>query len=450
MTTTASFRPATRYATYAVVLLVVVVVLTSLRGGGDSDRLMVVAHFKDASPLLVGNDVRLHGVKVGQVSSIAVAGTGADVGLELDATALPVHRDATATIKPVSLLGERYVDLNSGSAKAPVMTDGGQLGLAQTGQAVELDEVLGALDQPTSDALAGMVGALGNGLDGNGKAAAAAIAKLAPSMADTTKMAKVLADQNATLSSLVTSMDRVSSGLAVDQGAAIDHLVDSADKLTGATGDNEAAFRQVLRELPGSLASARRTLDELRGTADAATPTLAALRPTTSQLPGLSKDLLAFSRAAKPALHDLNPVLDKADDLLAEARPVASYLRRQSDATSRDAASLDSLTATLAPNFRTVMDFVKGWALATNGRDGIGHYFRGNLVLTPSTVTGPLPAGASTSGILSGPLSPSGLLGTASGLVGGLLAPGTTSGGGVTGLSPTQESNVLSKLLGGL
>lgn len=451
MTTAASFGPATRIATALVAVVALVATAVGVLRGGDDTKLMVVAHFKDASPLLEGNDVRMHGVKVGQVSSITASGTGADVGLELDATALPVHQDATVTVRPVSLLGERYVDLDAGSSRAPTLANGGQIGLERTGSAVDLDDVLGSLDAPTSDALAGMVGALGGGLDGNGANASQAITALGPSMKSTAEMATILSEQNATLQSLVTSMDRVTAGLAADQGQAMNSMLRASEALTGVTAENEAAFRQVLQQLPGSLAATRKTLVQLEGTANAATPTLESLRPTTSQLNGLSADLLAFTEVANPALRDLNPVLDRADDLLVEARPVAHLLKKQSAATAQDAASLDALMATMAPRFRAVMEFVKGWALATNGRDGLGHYFRGGLVLSPHAATGHLPGGTpSTSGLL-GAVSgsdPSSLLGTVGSQAGGLLSP-ETSEGGVTGLDQQQEQSILSNLLGG-
>lgn len=451
MTSAARFRPATVIATALVALVALVTTAAGVLGGGEDTKLMVVAHFKDASPLLVGNDVRMHGVKVGRVSSVAASGTGADVGLELEAAALPVHQDATATVRPVSLLGERYVDLDAGSTQVPTLENGGQIGLERTGSAVDLDDVLGSLDAPTSDSLAGMVGALGGGLDGNGANAEQAISALGPSMASTAEMATILSEQNATLQSLVTSMDRVTAGLAADQGQAMDSMLRASEALTGVTAENEAAFRQVLQQLPGSLAATRKTLVQLEGTADAATPTLEALRPTTSQLNGLSTDLLAFTEAANPALRDLNPVLDRADELLAEAGPVAQLLRKQSGVTAQDAAALDSLTATMAPRFRTVMEFVKGWALATNGRDGLGHYFRGGLVLSPHAATGHLPGGTpSTGGLLdTAPVpDPSSLLGSVGSQAGGLLSP-QTSEGGVTGLDQEQEQSILSNLLGG-
>jgi len=67
----------------------------------------VVAEFRDASPMLVGNDVKLHGVKVGDVAGMTEENGIAKVALELGPEAQPLHTDARATVRPVSLLGER-------------------------------------------------------------------------------------------------------------------------------------------------------------------------------------------------------------------------------------------------------------------------------------------------------------------------------------------------------
>lgn len=456
-----------------VVLLVVtvlggIVVVSTHVGRGDG-HLMLTATFHDASPLLAGNDVRLAGVKVGSVVSLTSTGRTAQVSIELDAAALPVHTDARLTIRPVSLLGERYVDLDRGSAGAPTLPEGGHLGLDHTGASVDLDQVLDSLDDPTSAALATLVGTLGDGMDGNGRRVAATLRALAPALTDTRGLTTVLRRQNSTLARVVTSLSQVASGLATDDGSQLDRLVASAEVLLRTTRTHESAFRTMLTELPSTLTSARRTLGVLQTTAGSTTPTLRALRPTMRNLPAISRELKAFADAADPALVAVNPVLRKADRLLARARPVAALLRQQAPDLTADARSLDPLSRTLAGDFSSVMGFIRGWALATNGEDGLSHYFRAGLVVSPYSVTGLLPgAGSGTStttgastgsraGGGGGTKSPlSGLQNQVNGLLGGLtttlpglLSPRTDRRGGVTGLTPAQESGAVTFLLGG-
>lgn len=456
-------------ATVAVLVVLALFVTGSLLLAGPDTRLIVRASFADASPLLEGNDVRLGGVKVGQVVSMRIHGESTEVTIELEKEALPVHTDARLTIRPVTLLGERYVELDRGSDDAPVLGDGGRLGLEQTGSSVDLDQVLGSLDDSTAASLAALVGTLGTGMDGNGDDVRRLVAALAPALGDTRKLTGTLRRQNQTLGSLVSSLSDVASGVAVDDGRQLDKLVAVTTAVLQQTEVNEAAFRSMLEELPGTLRAATRTLGDLRGTADAAAPTLAALRPTTRNLEAISTELLRFADAADPALASANPILEEAQDLVAEALPIARLLRRNTPAIRDDVAALDPITRTLTSDLTSVMEFIRGWALTTNGRDGLSHYFRAAFVLSEYSVTGLLPGGIPSPTSPAGdpaptsdadgsrqplaPSDPSPLLSGGGGglnnLLGSLLAPRTDRTGGVTGLEPRQEARALEFLLGG-
>lgn len=440
----------------ACVAVVVAVGAAFVSGNSSSAALHLTGQFADASPLLPGNEVMLNGVKVGSVDSIRLDGRIADVAISVDKAALPIHNDARLTIKPVTLLGERYVDLNQGSASAPLIANNGVIPQSHTGADVSISDVLNTLDQPTSADLAGMIGTLGNGLDHNGSNTAAAVKLLTPVMNNASAFASVLKQQNQTLSSLVDSLSKVASGVAADQGKAMNGLVAAADTVTATTAQNEAAFRSTLQELPGTLSAANTTLGQLAATANGVTPTLSALRPTLDQLPAISGELSNFSTAANPALEAANPVLAKATDLLARLRPVVSVLQQNINSVTDDSKALGNLTATLGPNFSSVVGFVRNWALATNGSDGLSHYFRGLVVLTPNILTGALPLGTSSStsktstggglgGVLNNLLGSKGLLN----LPQSLLSPKTSSNGGVTGLTLSQELGAATSLLGG-
>ena len=67
----------------------------------DADETSVYAYFRDASPLIVGNDVKMSGVKVGVIDSIKVENGQARVGLRLEKAAQPLH-----------VRGERLLDVS--------------------------------------------------------------------------------------------------------------------------------------------------------------------------------------------------------------------------------------------------------------------------------------------------------------------------------------------------
>ena len=79
-------------------------------GGYDHDA-RIDARFPHAGQALqAGSDVKYRGVNVGKVRSVRLAGRGEDVVLELKPWA-KVPRSTTATVKPKTIFGEKYVEL---------------------------------------------------------------------------------------------------------------------------------------------------------------------------------------------------------------------------------------------------------------------------------------------------------------------------------------------------
>ncbi|WP_250283927.1 MlaD family protein [Frankia sp. CiP1_Cm_nod2] len=456
-----------------VTLLATAATTTGLVANGSPSSWVVHARFNDASPLLTGNEVKLKGVKVGRIAGMRVDPDGhADVTMELDPAAMPLHTDARLTVRPLSLLGERFLELDQGSPAAPALPRGGVIPATQTGRNTDLDEVLNTIDEPTGESLAALVTVLGEGLQGNGGNIDDAVRALAPAMRDTGSLAKVLDEQNTLLNNLVDNVEPVADALARDGGRTLDDLVGSTQRLLGTTAARQQVLERTLAELPDTLASARATLAELTSTATAAVPTLQAIRPTTDNLTRISAELDRFAATADPALASLDPVLAKAQSLLDEARPVVSTLRPSGPDTVAAASSLKPLVGELSDNIVNVFNFIKYWALATNGSDGLSHYFRGMVVVTPDILTGLVPGLGSNLGVGGSPLpltknpsgqpldpavtgpqqpggGPAGGTGGVTGILSGLLAPAPTADGGVTGLNQQQESGMLGFLLGG-
>jgi phospholipid/cholesterol/gamma-HCH transport system substrate-binding protein len=451
-------------AVSAVALLAVVLSFVDL-SGSSTDGHRLVAQFVDASPLIAGNDVKIDGVKVGTVTSLKVVGGLAQVTMSLTDAAYPLHTDATATVRPVTLLGERYVDLQRGSASAPLLKDGQVLTTAHTGQATDLDQILNALDDPTGTALAALVTTLGEGAQGNGANVAAALKALAPAMTDTSALAKVLDQQNSAITSMLDSLEPVATALARDHGQTMHALVTSTDQLLGTTSENDAALKQVLLDLPSTLRTAVTTLSDLTGTAQEATPELESIRPLTDNLTQISTELEQFANAADPALASAQPVLNEATKLLVQAQPVVAQLEAAGPALNSDAASVRPIVDRLSSNLDNVFNFLKYWALTTNGYDGLSHYFRAAVVVTPMSATGLVPGLGGNLGI-GGSQPPAGAAGSKGavtksaapvvqtlhdllgGIIPGLLSTSPGPDGGVTGLTQTQEKQGLLSLLG--
>ena len=455
--------------------------------GGGGHGVTVKAVFADAGAILPGNDVKVDGVQAGLVKKVRLVGGKAELTLAVGGAFTPLHTDASAAIRPVSLLGERFVDLNRGTAAAPVLGGGGVIPESRTRRAVDLQEVLDAVDDPTGTALAALVVGLGQGMEGRGADAGAALDALAPALTRTTELLEILGGQNDLLGAVVDKVEPVASALGAERGQRMDKLVGSADALLGATASARPQLEEALQRLPDALAAARSALTELAGFADQTTPVLASLRPVTGDLRQIANELSAFADAAGPALTTLEPVLRKGSDLIGAARPVAAELAAAGGDLQKAAKSGRTLAEAFPPDLGNLLDFVRNFAVATAGADGVSHYLRifveassqaldglspfsAPVLGQPSPVPG-APTADPTDGLAhdrSPLLGAPGLVGGVGNLLGsgGLLPgagrplggsmPGAADGavrsgdpGSATGLTAAQERSLLDYLLGG-
>jgi phospholipid/cholesterol/gamma-HCH transport system substrate-binding protein len=431
-----------RGAIAVVGVLVIGAVVVGVTKWTSTNERTVYGEFADANTLAVGNTVRAGGVEVGTVTSVGLENGHAKVALQVDPQLLPLHQDATMTIRAVNLLGEKYVELNSGTAASPVADDA-TVPMQHTKVSVDIQDVINGLGDPAATGLSALVTTAGEGLDNQGPQLAATIKALEPAFSQTNQLAGLLRDQNTALNQLVDRVGPVASSLADDNGATLDHLVGNTQQTLSTVAVNQQDVDKTLAQLPATVTSARRTLGELAGTADAATPTLASIRPVTDNLTQISGELKDFSDAADPALSGLQPVLEKADDLLGQAQPLVAQLRQGGPDLRSTAANAEPVASQLLDkNLRGVLDFVKLWAMSTNGSDGLSHYFRGVAYATPQNVgriaTGVIPD--RPLGPLQVPLRPA----PQPSLTGTGADPGNA-----TGLSPQQEQGMVGQLLGG-
>lgn len=462
-------------ATVLVALLVMVAGVITWERSASSGKTMMTAMFADASPLVAGNDVRIYGMKVGTIKSVALVNGQAQVTMELDKGTPALHRDAHAVIKPVSLLGERYVQLQPGSDSAPFLGEHPVIPASQTSASVDLDQVLNSLNDPTSASLAALLTTAGEGMNGHGADTAAALKALQPAMTQTGELGDVLNQQNRVLTQLIDSASGSAHALADQDGQTLDRVVGNAQRTLSIVAQNRQALDSSLKELPGTLAKARRTLANLGGVADQTTPALQDIRPITDNLTNVTGELHQFSRAADPALGSLPPVLGKLNGMLDQARPVVDTLGPAS-------GDLRSVTGSVRPIGETMLNHAPGtpshlenlmtgaanWGMATSGYDGLSHYFRGVVGVTPETVrnlgmgalppVGPLdqgnvPRDPNNPGMPRqqpsipqiGPVPSLGL----PPLPGSPAVAPSPDPGNATGLNPNQERSMVDQLLGG-
>lgn len=134
------------------------------------------------SQLVPHADVKIRGVRVGEVRSVDATADGVSLHLALD----PKHThmvpgNVTARLLPKTLFGERYVDLVMPARPAAPIADGDVLAEDRSKATVELSRVLDnlmpLLRTVKPDQLATALTATATALDGNGKRLGAAMVK---------------------------------------------------------------------------------------------------------------------------------------------------------------------------------------------------------------------------------------------------------------------------------
>ncbi len=114
------------------------------------------AQFQSANSIRPNSPVRIAGVEVGKVKAVEpVEGSNdALLVMELDDSALPLHENATAKIRPrIFLEGNFFVDLKPGTPDSPQLDSGDTIAVTQTASPVQLDEVLTSLQSDSREDL---------------------------------------------------------------------------------------------------------------------------------------------------------------------------------------------------------------------------------------------------------------------------------------------------------
>jgi virulence factor Mce-like protein len=368
--------------TSALVVGIVVALALGLGAAGDSSGYRVRAIFDNAASIVAGEDVKTAGAKMGAVDSLDVTkDKKAAVVLRIDRPGFaPFRSDASCTIRPQSLIGEKYVECTPGSSRNPELAtipDGqpgaGQhlLPLARTSSPVDLDLVNNTLRRPFRERLAIVLREFGTALAGRGEELNAAIHRANPALRDTDRVLAILESQNKILSQLAVDSDRVLTPLAARRRRVADFVV-QANTTARATAERSAALERTFQRFP----------EFLRPLSDEMTPVLIDLDRAAPDLNRFVLALGPFSRAATPALRTLGQATDIGGPALVRSRPLIRNLATFAENARPVSTNLDLLARSLnkSGGLERILDYLFFQTTAVNGFDGVSHYLRAELL----------------------------------------------------------------------
>ncbi len=124
----------------------------------------IIAGFESLKELKEGDDVRMAGVKIGDVARTRLAGRRAEAVLRIDSDKR-IKSDAHATIVTQGLIGTGYVSIDLGSEGAPYLREGAEI---RTRSSADLNSVMAQIGE-LGKKLESALGNLGTALSGDGR-----------------------------------------------------------------------------------------------------------------------------------------------------------------------------------------------------------------------------------------------------------------------------------------
>ncbi|MET8776345.1 MCE family protein [Nocardia sp. NPDC004654] len=206
-------------AMVAVLALVITAIQRPVSGDTDSYRVV----FTDANGLKTGDDVRMFGVQVGKVETIALQGNQALVGISVR-RASPVYDNSRFAIRYQNLTGQRYVDLQQQNTPSGRTAAGSTIGADRTVPSFDvtslfngLKPVLATLSPETVNQFSESMLAV---IEGNGNG-------VGPALDAIGTLSSYAIDRQQVVSTLIRNLSKISDEI----GGRSPHLVTLLSKL---------------------------------------------------------------------------------------------------------------------------------------------------------------------------------------------------------------------------
>jgi phospholipid/cholesterol/gamma-HCH transport system substrate-binding protein len=288
-----------------VTVTVTAILAVSIGGTGVSATVGYKAVFSDVTGLTVGDDVDIAGVRVGDVTSIGVYKRNlALVGFAIQqGRTLPAS--ATATIKYLNLVGQRYMELGQGTGPVGrTLPSGATIPLARTVPALNLTELFNGF-QPLFQALSpGAVNQLSS------------------------EIIQIFQGQSPDITTLVASVGSLTTTLAT-RDQIIGELIDNLDSVLHTVSKRSgelAGLINTLQELISGLAADRQPIgNAISGIASLTNATAGLLQVARAPLHG---DIVQLGRLATNLDNNsatVNSFLQTLPVKMTEIAKLASY-----------------------------------------------------------------------------------------------------------------------------
>lgn len=358
---------------------------------------------KNSMDIIPDSPVRIAGIDVGSVTGASGDGDMTKIAFTMQPSGLPVHTDATVTIRDrLFLEGGYYLQLDPGSPNAPIAKDGFTIPPSNTAYPVQFYQLLSTFDAATRQSLTQSLTTLNEGLsppagqqpttvNSGAGGLKAAVPQLQPTLKDVAWVTQALhgtqpgdlerllssgSDVTTTLQAsdpqladLVTSLDRASSALAATDGS---------------LGQTIAGLDETLRVAPPALSAIDHALPPVASLAVALDPSLKVAPPLVEAVTKAVVQLTAIVapaergnllQALKSTFQDFPTTLNQLGSVFPITQQVSDCLRTHVTPILGEVVPDGSLS-TGRPVWQDFVHLLTGLSSAVQNFDGNGYWIR--------------------------------------------------------------------------
>jgi phospholipid/cholesterol/gamma-HCH transport system substrate-binding protein len=351
-----------------------------------SNRLVVFAAFPATPGISPGNgqEVRIAGVNVGDITGAEV---GPDGRARLELSLEPGHhlyRNATLVLRPKSPLNEMYVTINPGGPPAPEIGSGYEFPVTNTQRPVEVDELLGHLDDNAQRMLTSLLAESDVALSSAPTDLPAGLDATRTVSNDLRPVAQQLALRRELIRRLITSVGQIAQAVGGDDQR-LRTLVAGLGTTLRSLGGHEPQLDRTMAELPGLLAQLERSTSAVQGLSDQLDPTLRNLQHASDSLPDALRDVRGTADKLDDVVHSATPFLAAVRPVVADLRPFSDELNDALPALHAATERLDPVTSALLPYLSDLGAFTVQTRSIVSLEDGNGGILRATAPISGQT-----------------------------------------------------------------
>jgi ABC-type transporter Mla subunit MlaD len=330
-------------------------VLTAASGDERKGKTYEI-EFDNAFGLVDGGDLKIGGVRAGSLKEFRLTDTEPYRTIVTAQVTEPgfdsLRSDARCDVRQQSLIGEYFVDCDTGRAKREI-PPGGRIPVKRTSSTIPPDLINTVMRRPYRERFRLIISELGVGLAGRPGELNEVIRRAHPALRETTQTIAILRRQNTIIRDFIRDADTVSAAVEPFKEDVARWAEEAADT-AGIQASRSEQLGRYWNRLPEFLRQLEPTMVELGRTADAQIPTFRKLGRAAPELERFLREAEPFARESRRSIDDLGGAAKAGRQAIRQSRDEVKELRRLSVYLPRVGKPLRQLLQTIDDRKRSI------------------------------------------------------------------------------------------------